>query len=106
MGARGRAHDWPATPIGPPQTWAQPLKTVVAGMLGASQPMFIAWGRERTLLYNDAYAEILGNKHPWALGRDFLDVWDEIRGDLMPIVREAYAGRPVQMDDIELVMHR
>jgi PAS domain S-box-containing protein len=106
MGARIRAHDWRAAPIGSPHTWPQPLKTLVAVMLGSTQPMFMAWGDQRTLLYNDAYGEILGNKHPAALGRDFLEVWDEIRGDLAPIVDEAYAGRPVQMDDIELLMHR
>jgi PAS domain S-box-containing protein len=106
MGALIRAYDWLTTPIGRPQTWAQPLKTLVAVMLGSSQPMFIAWGGARTLLYNDAYGEILGTKHPSALGHDFLEVWDEIRADLAPIVHEAYAGYPVQMDDIELVMHR
>jgi PAS domain-containing protein len=68
--------------------------------------MFVSWGPDRTLLYNDAYAEILAAKHPDALGRDFLKVWSEIRADLAPIVDEAYAGRPVHMDDIELVMER
>jgi len=106
MGARMRALDWSATPLGDPSMWPQPLKTLVGVMLGASQPMFVAWGPERTLLYNDPYAQILGNKHPAALGRDFLEVWSEIRGDLVPIVEQAYAGEPVHMDDIELVMER
>ncbi len=105
-GALIRAHDWAATPLGPPENWPQPLKTLVGVMLTANQPMFVVWGPGRTLLYNDAYAEILAGKHPDAMGRDFLDVWHEIRADLLPIVEEAYAGRPVHMDDIELVMHR
>jgi hypothetical protein len=33
--------------------------------------MFVAWGEELGFLYNDAYAEILGAKHPRALGRRF-----------------------------------
>lgn len=106
VGALMRAHDWSASPLGPPDAWPQPLKTLVGVMLGASQPMFVAWGVERTLLYNSPYAEILAAKHPAALGRDFLDVWHEIRGDLVPIVDKAYAGEPVHMADIELVMHR
>jgi PAS domain S-box-containing protein len=68
--------------------------------------MFVAWGPERTLLYNDPYAEILADKHPAALGRPFLDVWPEIRDDLAPIVERAFAGEPVHMDDITLVMER
>ena len=75
-------------------------------MTHSSQPMFIVWGSQRTLLYNDGYAEILAAKHPDALGRDILDVWHEIRDDLEPIVEEAFAGRPVYMDDIALQMQR
>jgi PAS domain S-box-containing protein len=101
-----RSHDWLATPLGSPTSWPQPLKTLVGVMLGSNQPMFVAWGAERTFLYNDAYSEILGDKQPSALGQDLLAVWSEIRADLVPIVEEAYAGRPVQMDDIALVMLR
>ena len=94
MGALIRAHDWAATPLGSPDGWPHGLKTLVGVMLGSNQPMFIAWGAERTLLYNDAYAEILARKHPAALGRDFLEVWHEIRADLLPIVEQAYGVSP------------
>jgi PAS domain S-box-containing protein len=100
-----RGYDWAATPLGPPETWPQPLKTLVAIMLGSNQPMFVAWGEQRTFLYNDPYSEILATKHP-AMGRDFLEVWHEIHDDLLPIVEQAYGGDPVQMDDIRLIMHR
>src|ERR671917_48715 len=89
LGALIRAHDWEATPLGSPDGWPQGFKTLVGVMLGSNQPMFIAWGADRTLLYNDAYAEILARKHPAALGRDFLAVWSEIRADLLPIVEQA-----------------
>ena len=55
-------------------------------MLTAKQPMFVVWGRSRSLVYNDAYVDVLGSKHPAALGRPFLDVWDEARTDLEPLV--------------------
>ncbi|MDB5594254.1 MAG: hypothetical protein JWM36_1215 [Hyphomicrobiales bacterium] len=106
MGAALRAHHWAATPLGDAAGWPPGVKTLVEVMLGSNQPMFIAWGAERTLLYNDAYAEILGNKHPAALGRDLLEVWHEIRADLVPVVEQAYAGEPVHMDDITLMIER
>nr|WP_280842839.1 PAS domain S-box protein [Pararoseomonas baculiformis] len=68
--------------------------------------MFIAWGPERTMLYNDSYAEVLGLKHPGALGQPFHKVWSEIWADIEPIVARCYAGEPIQMDDLKLVMHR
>lgn len=106
MGALMRAYDWSASALGAPDGWPQPLKTLAGVMLAANQPMFVAWGADRTLLYNDAYSEILGNKHPSALGCDFFEVWSEIRADLVPIVGKAYAGEPVHMDDIELWIER
>lgn len=106
VGGLIRACDWSASPLGPAHTWPLPLKTLVGVMLGSNQPMFLAWGDSRTLLYNDAYAEILAAKHPAALGCDFLAVWHEVRHDLLPIVEQAYRGEPVHMDDIELLMLR
>jgi len=106
VGVLMREHDWSATPLGMPAAWPVALRTLVMVMLGSKQPMFVAWGAERTLLYNQGYAEILGRKHPDALGRPFLDVWSEIRDDLAPIVEQAYAGEAVHMDDIMLMMDR
>lgn len=106
MARRHRDHTWQQTPLGPPVTWDPALKTLVPIMLDSNQPMFIVWGESRTLLYNDPYAQILGRKHPDALGKDFLDVWREIRSELESIVTAAYRGQPVQMDDILLWMER
>src|SRR5215210_662174 len=58
-GALMQAHDWAATPVGPPEAWPSSLKTLVDVMLGANQPRFVAWGPEHTLLYNGKYAELL-----------------------------------------------
>jgi PAS domain S-box-containing protein len=101
-----RGRPWEHSPLGAVETWPASLRTLVSVMTNSSQPMFIVWGPQRTLLYNDGYAEILAAKHPDALGRDFLDVWHEIRDDIESIVAEAYAGRPVYMDDISLQMQR
>lgn len=41
------------TPLGEPASWPLPLRTLVGVMLTANSPMFIAWGSQRTLLYNE-----------------------------------------------------
>ncbi|WP_236730499.1 PAS domain-containing sensor histidine kinase [Pseudomonas savastanoi] len=101
-----RDMDWSATPLGGFREWPQALFTLVDVILGSNQPMFVVWGAAHTLLYNDAYAQILASKHPSALGRSFLDVWDEIKDDLIPIVETAYDGLAVSMEDITLLMRR
>src|SRR5689334_2059026 len=77
-GALMRSHDFLESPLGPPQYWPQSLKTVVTLLLQSQFPMFVAWGNDLGFLYNDPYAEILGAKHPRALGRPFHDIWSEI----------------------------
>ena len=42
MGERIRAFDWPASPLGPPADWPQPLKTAVGILLSTKFPMFVA----------------------------------------------------------------
>jgi PAS domain S-box-containing protein len=68
--------------------------------------MFVAWGEGLGLLYNDAYAEILGAKHPAALGAPFRQVWAEIWPDVEPSVRAALAGESTFHEDLPLVMNR
>ena len=105
-GAILRDYNWNARSLGLPDNWPIVLQNLVGVMLSSSQPMFVLWGTQRTLLYNDAYQEILADKHPAAMGRDFLEVWQEVRSDILPIIEQAYRGEPVQMDDIELWINR
>ncbi len=102
-----RDFDWRTTPLGEPAQWPESLKTLVSILHSSNRPpMFIAWGPQRTLLYNEAYADLLTTRHPHAMGRDFLDVWFEIRDDMLPLVEKVYRGESVQMDDIELKLLR
>lgn len=106
LGELIRSYDWASTPLGPPPAWPSSLKTLVQVMLTSQQPMFIAWGPDRTMLYNDGYAPMCAHRHPWALGKPFADVWSDILADVGPIMDAAYAGTPTYMDDIEFQMLR
>ncbi|NUO73648.1 MAG: hypothetical protein HOQ10_13160, partial [Frateuria sp.] len=78
MAAMVSEHDWSATPLGPAEDWPHSLKSAVRLMLGSRYPMFIWWGPQLVLLYNDAYADVLGPRHSWALGRGARETWAEI----------------------------
>src|SRR4029453_6783083 len=86
--------------------WPQPLRTVVSLLLQSQFPMFVAWGEALGFLYNDPYAEILGAKHPRALGRRFCDIWSEIWSDISPLIDAAMAGDSTYREDLPLVMNR
>jgi signal transduction histidine kinase/ActR/RegA family two-component response regulator len=106
VGALMREKDWSGSPLGPPQLWPQSLRSVVGLLLNSKFPMFVAWGPELGFLYNDAYAEILGGKHPAAIGSRFEDIWREIWPDIHPIVEKALAGQSTYHTNLPLTMNR
>lgn len=106
MQARVEALDWAATPLGQRSSWPTSLATALDIALNSRQPMFIAWGADLTFLYNDAYADILGDKHPAALGRPFEEVWWEIWPDIKPLIDRALAGEATWSENLPLTMER
>jgi PAS domain S-box-containing protein len=106
MGERMRRFDWASSPLGLPERWPQALKTATGILLSSKFPMFLAWGPELRFLYNDAYAEILGGKHPAALGHAFEDIWADIWQDIHPIVERAVAGEASYYENLPLTMTR
>jgi hypothetical protein len=75
-------------------------------MLHSRHPMFLAWGPEQVLLYNDDYRPMLGTKHPQALGQPFHQVWAEIWQDIEPLAARALAGEATWTENLHLVMQR
>ncbi|GAA4324571.1 sensor histidine kinase [Flaviaesturariibacter amylovorans] len=106
MGALIRSKDWSRTPLGPPETWPQSLRTTVSLLLNSQFPMFVWWGPELIALYNDAYVPIAGEKHPTMLGQSGRIAWEEIWSDLGSLVDSVFAGISTWSEDQLLVMNR
>ncbi|WP_148614113.1 SpoIIE family protein phosphatase [Nocardioides rubriscoriae] len=74
--------DWAVTSLGAPASWSPTLRSTVRLMLSSRFPMTLLWGLDYTLLYNEAYVELIGDKHPQALGapaeRVFAEAWEFI----------------------------
>jgi PAS domain S-box-containing protein len=85
MGERMRALDWSTTALGPLEQWPQSLRISVRIVLGSGYPMTIYWGPEYTMLYNDAARQVMGTKHPAALGHGFREVFSEMWDSVGPV---------------------
>jgi PAS domain S-box-containing protein len=96
MRDRIAAFDWAATPLGERGSWPASLKLAVDIILASGFPMAVRWGPDLVTIYNDAYAPLLGDRHPRALGRPAREVWPEIWHDLgaltEPILRGEHPG--------------
>jgi two-component sensor histidine kinase/PAS domain-containing protein len=106
MARRVRETDWAATPLGPTESWPQSLKTTVDLILSSGHAMQIAWGPERTMLYNDSYAPMLGERHPRALGIPFREAWPDVWDEVAPLVDRVFAGETVRFAEMPLVLTR
>ncbi len=71
------AKDWATTPLGPIPAWPASLKTVVALVVRSRIAMVVMLGHDGTMIYNDAYAVILGERHPGVLGSGVRACWPE-----------------------------
>ena len=95
-GENGRlmaAFDWSATPVGPVEAWPASLRHAVRTVLVSRFPMILAWGPGYTQFYNDAYATLIGTKHPGAIGDDLRVTLAEGWAALQEPVEHAMAAR-------------
>lgn len=99
--------DWSESPLGPPASWPQSLRIAVSICLNSRFPMFVWWGESLVNIYNDAYAPILGKRHPAAFGRSAREVWADIWGVLEPQVEDVmHRGSATWNERALLVMER
>jgi PAS domain S-box-containing protein len=98
--------DWSATQLGHPSGWPQSLRSIVSLILASGKPMFIVWGPARTLVYNDAYAALLGTKHPGSLGAPFFSVWADAQNDVAALFDRLFGGTVIDLDDISISFDR
>jgi two-component sensor histidine kinase len=99
-------YDWSATSLGPISSWSQALTAVVQMMLGQKHAICMFWGDELNILYNDAYAPILGAREVGALGQPAKQVWPEIWDDIEPFVKQALSGQGTWAEELPLTMRR
>lgn len=109
MGESARAirdFDWSTTPLGDIDAWPQVLRSAVQIVLRNALPMAVLWGEEGTLLYNDAYAQFSGGRHPEILGMPIERAWPEAAAFNRNVVECGLRGETLSYLDIDFVLPR
>ncbi|MBV8472987.1 MAG: response regulator, partial [Hyphomicrobiales bacterium] len=87
--------------------WSPTLRIMIRFLLANRFPLLLWWGPQYVSIYNDAYRPVLGDKHPWALGKPVDECWSEIWHVLKPLIDTPFNGGPATWnDDIELEIDR
>ena len=76
-----RDFEWANTPLGPMAEWNSQLVETVSLTLTNTDPAAVFWGSQMTSIYNEAFIQIAGQKHPAMMGDSpanaFAEVWDQ-----------------------------
>lgn len=99
-------HDWTRSPLGTPAHWPAALRFAASIVLESVTPMWLAWGEQLGIVYNAAYAAILADKHPQALGAPLREVWGEVWPDVAPLLAQALGGHGLSREDMPLTIRR
>ena len=99
-------YDWASNPLGPIPTWPESLKGAVRVMMAASTPMVMLIGPKGILVYNDAYAEFAGKRHPAIFGLPVVEAWPEIAEFNRHKLEMGLRGESLTLRDQELVLNR
>ncbi|KAG7141212.1 Hybrid signal transduction histidine kinase K like protein [Verticillium longisporum] len=102
-----RNTDWGATSLGPLEYWSADLRAMANMVMGSPHPAALYWGPEFVTIYNEAYIELAGQKHPSLMGMRYADAWSEIWDDLQPIMQSAWdSGQSTLKNDNQLFIDR
>jgi PAS domain S-box-containing protein len=97
--------DWSSTPLGPITTWSESLKGAVRVMLTSSTPMAMLIGAEGTLVYNQAYADFAGGRHPEIFGKPALKAWPEAADFNRDKIDRGLAGLATSLPAAEMTLN-
>jgi PAS domain S-box-containing protein len=81
--------DWNKTPLGIKTSWSESCIAVTNSCLRTKFPVSILWGKDLIQIYNQAFCELIGDKHPLAFGAKAQETWAAIWPLFEPYVKES-----------------
>lgn len=104
-GALIKARDWSGT-LGPVEQWPQSLKAATSLLLHSPVAMVMLWGEDGIMLYNDAYSEFAGGRHPEQLGMKVREGWPEVADFNDHVMKVGLSGGTLSFKDQKLILYR
>jgi PAS domain S-box-containing protein len=99
------ARDWTDS-LGPIETWPDSLRTAVGLLIHSPVPIVLLWGEDGIMIYNDAYSEFAGDRHPTLLGSKVREGWAEIADFNDNVMKVGLAGGTLSYKDQQLTLYR
>ncbi|KAK7612979.1 hypothetical protein BKA81DRAFT_379022 [Phyllosticta paracitricarpa] len=102
-----RSIDWSMTPLGPRHSWSPQLRLMANLIMRDTKPAVLFWGSEVVMIYNEPYIELIGDLHPFSMGKSaavaLKDYWDHFT----PFTaRNILVGEAVQEHNLPVFLMR
>lgn len=99
--------DWSSTALGCLHSWPDHLWSLSKMILSDTRPCVLFWGPEYTMIYNEAYAPLLGKKHPQGMGAAPAVALKEVWGQVLSLLEACRLDRkPVSIQDTIFWLNR
>jgi hypothetical protein len=105
-GALARAPGFAPPGLGTPDAWPRSLRAVLEPMLAAKQRMFLTWGPDHILFYNDALMSSYPEQHPQAFGRPYGEYWPEQKAQFAPLIAQLNQGISLLFENMPVKARR
>ncbi|KPX57652.1 PAS domain-containing protein [Pseudomonas amygdali] len=106
MGRLIRETDWSTSALGPKQAWPAALLSSMNLMLSCPDSMYLLWGADFVLFFNDAYSQVLPVAAEQAQGQPIASVWGDAWEAVRPLAEQALGGHSRRSDDIQRTIVR
>ena len=107
LGERIGRFDWSRTAIGPIEAWPAAMRATLALILRSPVPIVTLWGDRGVMIYNDAYRQFAGGRHPELLGTEVLVGWHEVADFNANVMQKVFReGGTLSYKDQELTLVR
>lgn len=106
MGRLLREKDWSATPLGSRESWPSTLKNYLGLMLNSSESMYLVWGDDLHLFFNDAYMDIIPCSPETALGAPIESVLGDAWAQVRSIAQSALEGQASRCENHSITIAR
>lgn len=106
MSALIAAFDWEGTGVGALSRWPGHMRAATSLMLRSNVPIVMLWGEAGVMIYNDAYSEFAGARHPKLLGSNVREGWPEVAAFNDHVMAVGLAGGTLSYRDQKLTLQR
>ncbi|KAE9988896.1 hypothetical protein EG328_005606 [Venturia inaequalis] len=102
-----RSVDWPSSTLGSMEDWPLQLHQMINFVMNDPTPAFVLWGKELSVIYNEAAIEVLLDRHPRVMGMPLQEVYPEVWDQVAILIHKVQrSGKAVRVENVPMLLNR